>query len=64
MKADLKLLLTPEEAAERLSVGRTKVYELVATGQLRSVKIGASRRIPAEALPELIEGLAAAEATS
>ena len=40
-----KLLLSPAEAAAHLSIGRSKVYELMRLGQLRSVKIGASRRI-------------------
>ncbi len=29
-----KLLLKPEEAAELLSIGRSKVYELIGTGEL------------------------------
>lgn len=32
-----KLLLRPEEVAELLSIGRSKVYELIGTGQLASV---------------------------
>ena len=53
----IKLLLTPEEAAKVLSVGRSKVYELISDGRLASVRIGASRRVPAEALTEFVEGL-------
>ena len=45
-----KVLLTMEEAAERLSLGRTVVYGLVAKGELESVTIGRSRRIPVQAL--------------
>src|SRR5215216_1239803 len=41
-----KLLLSPAEAVVHLSIGRSKIYELMRLGQLRSVKIGASRRIP------------------
>lgn len=52
-----KLLFTPEEAAEKLSVGRSKVYELISIGRLRSVRIGASRRIPAAALVEFVHDL-------
>ncbi len=52
-----KLLLKPEEAAEILSIGRSKVYELMGTGELASVRIGACRRIPAEALSEFVAGL-------
>ena len=52
-----KLLLTPEEAAEVLGIGRSKVYELLAARQLASVKIGTCRRIPADALRAYVEGL-------
>jgi len=52
-----KLLLTPEDAAEVLSIGRTKVYELLAAGLLRSVRIGTSRRVPREAVEEFITSL-------
>jgi excisionase family DNA binding protein len=54
-----KLLLRPEEAAELLSIGRSKVYELIGTGELVSVRIGASRRIPAQALAEFVQRLQA-----
>jgi len=56
-----KLLLTPEEAAERLSVGRSRIFELIGSGRLRSVRLGASRRIPAVALAEFVEDLLASE---
>jgi excisionase family DNA binding protein len=52
-------LLRPEEVAEALAVGRTAVFELIRTGELRSVKIGKSRRIPAAAVVEYIAGLSA-----
>ncbi len=52
-----KLLLTPEVAAEVLSVGRTKVYQLMATGALRSVRIGKCRRVPMAAVMELVRQL-------
>jgi excisionase family DNA binding protein len=45
-----KLLYDTREAARLLSISRTKVYELMASGQLESVRIGRSRRIPAEEL--------------
>ena len=52
-----KLLLTPEEVAEALGVGRTKVYELMRLRLIESVKLGGSRRIPAAALHDYIERL-------
>ncbi len=39
------LLLTPEEAAMVLRVGRTTIYALMKTGQLRPVHIGRSCRL-------------------
>ncbi len=44
------ILLTVEEAARAMAVGRTTVYHLLAAGSLRSVKIGRARRIPLEAV--------------
>jgi excisionase family DNA binding protein len=52
-----KLLLTVEETAQRLSIGRTRAYELVLCGALESVKIGRSRRVPVEALESFVASL-------
>lgn len=49
-----KLLLTAEEAAAALGIGRTRVFALIRAGELRSLKIGASRRIPSDALDEFV----------
>lgn len=56
-----KLLLTPEEAAQVLGLGRTKVYEheLMLSDALESVKIGASRRVPVESLTSFVDRLGA-----
>lgn len=53
------LLFTPEEAARMLGVGRPKVFQLMQLGVLRSVKVGASRRISARALSEYVAELEA-----
>jgi len=52
-----KLLLTPEEAAAILSIGRTRVYELMGSGDLTSVRIGISRRIPRAAVESFVSRL-------
>ena len=52
-----KLLLTSTEAAHALGIGRSKVNELMQTGQLPSVHIGACRRVPADALATFLEQL-------
>lgn len=51
------VLLTPEVAAERLACGRTKVYELIRSGDLESVKVGRLRRIPEDALDAYVAKL-------
>ncbi|MBK3628865.1 excisionase family DNA-binding protein [Streptomyces sp. MBT49] len=43
------VLLTVEEAARRLRIGRTTCYQLIRTGELESVPVGSLRRIPADA---------------
>jgi excisionase family DNA binding protein len=52
-----KLLLRPEEAAEVLSIGRSRLYELLGRGELASVRIGTSRRVPAEELVRYVDRL-------
>ena len=54
-----KLLLSPEESADALGVCRSRVYHLMRTGELVSVKIGRSRRVPTLALRDYVEALAA-----
>jgi len=41
--------------ADYLRIGRTKVYELMATGDLRSVKIGRARRVTQAAVDQFVE---------
>jgi excisionase family DNA binding protein len=45
-----KLLLKPSEVIELTGLGRTRVYALIAGGELPSVRIGRSVRVPADAL--------------
>jgi excisionase family DNA binding protein len=48
---------TVEQIAEMLHIGRDKVYVLLRTGQLRSIKIGRSRRITDQHLAEFVSSL-------
>ena len=48
------LLLKPAEAAEMLRVSRARVYELLAGGELPTIKIGKFTRIPMSALREWV----------
>lgn len=50
----VKLLVSVEEAAQMLSVGRSLIYKLVLSNQMMSVKIGRTRRIPVYALEAFI----------
>lgn len=42
------------EAARMIGVGRTKLYELIASGEIEVVKLGKSTRITTSSLHELI----------
>ncbi|HTK64392.1 MAG TPA: helix-turn-helix domain-containing protein [Pseudonocardia sp.] len=53
----VRVVLTVEQAAERLGVGRTLMYSLISSGAVESVTIGRLRRVPAEALVRYVEGL-------
>jgi excisionase family DNA binding protein len=53
------LLLTPEQAAQAISVSRSKLYELMSAGKVLSVRIGASRRVPIAALEQYVRQLLA-----
>jgi excisionase family DNA binding protein len=57
----LRFLLTPDEAATALGMGRTYIYALLRTRQLRSVKLGTARRIPVQALESYIARLSVAQ---
>jgi len=46
------LLYKPEDAAATLGIGRATLYELLARGEITSIKIGRSRRIPSAALED------------
>lgn len=48
------LLLRPQDAAEALAVSRTKLFELLASGELESVRIGSCRRIPLSAVERFV----------
>ncbi len=49
-----RLLLRPEEAAEMLAISRSKLYELLAIGELSCVHVGRSVRVPTAALHEWV----------
>ena len=59
LSGPLPLVLTVEQAAERLGVGRTVMYALVSSGAVESVLIGRLRRVPADALVTFLDELRA-----
>ena len=54
MSRPVRLVLTVEEAAECLGIGRTLMYALITTGEVESVRIGRLRRVPADALDAFV----------
>lgn len=50
-----KLLLRPVEVSELLGIGRSRAYELIASGVLPSIRIGSSVRVPVDSLKAWIE---------
>ena len=59
----LLLLLRPAEAAEALGVSRSKIYELISRGDVPSIRVGASVRVPVDALRLWIEQKSAERAS-
>jgi excisionase family DNA binding protein len=51
------VIYTVEEAAQVLKISRWKVFDLIRTNHLRSIKIGGLRRIPHIAIDEYIARL-------
>jgi excisionase family DNA binding protein len=54
-----QLLFSAEEAAGLLGIGRTFMFELLATGEIDSLKVGRLRKIPRDAIDGYIERLRA-----
>ncbi|MBN9096954.1 MAG: helix-turn-helix domain-containing protein [Pseudonocardia sp.] len=57
MSHPVKILLRVEEVAGMLDIGRCRVFDLINSGELVSVKIGASRRIPEQAVRDYVARL-------
>ena len=49
-----RLLLSVEDAADRLALSRTRLYGLIKTGEIVSVRIGRLRRVPVDSLTALM----------
>jgi len=55
LQPDVQLLLSVVEAAQRLGIGRTLMYELLGSGQIGSMHVGRLHKVPADALTAFIE---------
>ena len=58
------LTLSVTEAASLLGISRALAYELVARGELPSLRLGRRVVVPRRALEELVEGVEPASAVS
>lgn len=52
------LAVSPERAAVMVGLGRTKLFELLATHEIESVKSGRRTLVPVEALRDYLKRLA------
>ena len=52
-----QVLLTVEEVARALRIGRSRVFDLIKSGELASVKIGHSRRVSPDAVRDFARSL-------
>ena len=57
MQTDTQLLLSVEEAADVLRLGRTRTYELVMTKRIQSVKVGRRRLVIRTSLLDFVQKL-------
>lgn len=53
-EADGRLAYSPQEVADKLGVSRAMVYAMVSAGDIRSIKFGGRRLIPAEVVREML----------
>ena len=53
--ADDRLLLTVGEAAHRLGIGRSFMYELIAAGQIETIHIGRLCKVSVDAIAAFVE---------
>jgi len=58
-----RVIYTIEEAARQLGIGRTTMYALIMSGEIRSVTIGRLRRVPAQCIDEYVTRLLEQSAT-
>ena len=55
LNSEFPMLLKVEAAAKLLSLGRTKTYALIASGELPVIRVGRAVRVPVAALHQWVE---------
>ncbi len=58
------LLLSIEESAAQLRIGRSRMFDLIRRGEVLSVKVGGSRRIPYDSLKDYVNRLVTEQGTT
>jgi excisionase family DNA binding protein len=58
-REELVLLLSIQEAGRALGIRRSKMYELIAAGELETVHIGRAVRVPVDAIQDFVRRLRA-----
>lgn len=54
LQADERRVFSVTEAAAVLGIGRSKLYELIAAGELRTIHIGRLCKVPVDAIDEFL----------
>ena len=57
------LLLSVEEAAAQLRIGRSRMFDLIRRGEVLSVKVGGSRRVPYDSVKAYVDRLVSKQAS-
>lgn len=55
--SEMPLTLRVEELMPILNIGRNTAYELVRSGEIRSIKVGRQLRIPRDAIEDFLAGI-------
>lgn len=53
---EIERLLSVDQAARALGIGRTVLYSEIGAGRVRSVKLGRRRLVPSSAIAEVADG--------
>ena len=60
MTEEPPLMLTPRQVQRMLQLSPSTVYRMMCDGSIPSVRIGRSRRVPAGAVLDLVDGMTTA----